>query len=62
MSRFSRGEVWVVDLGMAAQIRPAAILLRAVRSRLITVVPHTTSVRSSSVEVAVNSAFLKPGI
>lgn len=64
MSRFSRGEVWVVDLGMAAKIRPALVLSIAPADTdraLITIVPHTTSVRGSSVEVAVNSAFLKPG-
>ena len=60
-----RGEVWVVDLGMVAKIRPALVLsISAVdvndRS-LVTIVPHTTSVRGSRFEVNVPVKFLKAG-
>ena len=59
-----RGEVWLVDLGLAAKIRPCAVISvpteDADRS-LVTLVPHTTSVRGSRFEVAVQSKFLKPG-
>lgn len=60
----SRGEVWEVDLGMAAKVRPALILntpfTDADRS-LLTVVPHTQALRGSRFEVSVPAPFLKPG-
>ena len=59
-----RGEVWIVDLGMAAKVRPALVLsvpaLDQDRS-LVTIVPHTTSSRGSRFEVATTVRFLKPG-
>jgi mRNA interferase MazF len=59
-----RGEVWIVDLGMAAKVRPALVLsvlsLQQDRS-LVTIVPHTTSIRGSRFEIAVTARFLKPG-
>ena len=64
MSRINRGEIWLVDLGMVAKIRPALVLSvppSDVDRALVTVIPHTTSIRGSSAEVAVNSTFLKPG-
>ena len=51
-----RGEVWLVDLGMAAKVRPAVVIgVPADDSdrALVTLVPHTTSPRSSRFEVAV---------
>jgi mRNA interferase MazF len=52
-----RGEVWLVDLGLAAKIRPCLVLsvptAEADRS-LVTVVPHTTSLRGTRFEVAVS--------
>jgi mRNA interferase MazF len=60
-----RGEVWIVDLGMAAKVRPALVLsipsLDQDRS-LVTIVPHTTSPRGSRFEVDVNARFLKKGV
>nr|WP_201443489.1 type II toxin-antitoxin system PemK/MazF family toxin [Pirellula staleyi] len=60
-----RGEVWVVDLGMVAKIRPALVLsISAVDANdrsLVTIVPHTTSVRGSRFEVNVPVKFLKAG-
>jgi mRNA interferase MazF len=41
-----RGELWLVDLGMAAKVRPAVVLsipAQDVDRALVTVVPHTTS-------------------
>ena len=59
-----RGEVWIVDLGMAAKVRPAVVLSvppgDADRA-LVTLVPHTTSVRGSRFEVPTKLPFLKPG-
>ncbi|MGQ0619218.1 MAG: type II toxin-antitoxin system PemK/MazF family toxin [Panacagrimonas sp.] len=59
-----RGEVWLVDLGMAAKIRPCLVLSVPVEDAdrsIITLVPHTTSVRGSRFEVAIPVRFLKPG-
>ncbi len=64
MSDPKRGEVWLVDLGMAAKVRPCLVVsVRAESSdrALTTLVPHTTSVRSSRFESAVPVPFLKPG-
>lgn len=59
-----RGEVWLVDLGMAAKVRPALVLSQPaedVDRALVTVVPHTTSVRHSRFEASVPVPFLRPG-
>jgi mRNA interferase MazF len=59
-----RGEVWLVDLGLAAKIRPCVVLSIAAGDldrALVTMVPHTTSVRGSKFEVAVHARFLKAG-
>ena len=60
----SRGEVWLVDLGMVAKVRPRLVLSvpAGVQDRaLATLVIHTTSIRGTSCEVAVQSRFLRPG-
>ena len=59
-----RGEVWLVDLGMAAKVRPAVVLSIPAQDAdraLVTLVPHTTSVRATRFEAAVPVSFLKPG-
>ena len=46
-----RGEVWLVDLGMAAKVRPALVISIPAEDTdraLVTLVPHTTSPRQSS--------------
>jgi mRNA interferase MazF len=61
----SRGEVWLVDLGMAAKIRPCLILSVAVEDSdraLATLVPHTTSPRGSRFEVPITVKFLRRGV
>jgi mRNA-degrading endonuclease toxin of MazEF toxin-antitoxin module len=60
----SRGEIWLTDLGTAARVRPCLVL--SVRAEpqdrvLITLVPHTTSVRGTCFEVGVPKRFLKTG-
>jgi len=60
----ARNEVWLFDLGMAAKVRPALIVSVAygdLDRALITIVPHTTSLRGSQFEIAVSAVFLKPG-
>jgi len=59
-----RGEVWRVDLGLAAKVRPALILSTATEDddrALVTIVPHTTSTRDTRYEVPVQVRFLRPG-
>ena len=46
MTNASRGEVWLVDLGMTAKVRPAVILSVRVRDderAVFALVPHTTA-------------------
>jgi mRNA interferase MazF len=64
MPRPSRGEVWLVDLGMTAKVRPCLVLSTAVTEAdraLATLVPHTTSSRGSRFEVPTSAKFLRPG-
>lgn len=59
-----RGEVWLVDLGMAAKVRPALVMSVDASDSdraLVTLVPHTTSVRGSQFEATVSVGFLKAG-
>jgi len=60
----NRGEVWLVDLGYAAKVRPCLVLSISVADEdraLATLVPHTTSTRASRFEVAVKVTFLREG-
>jgi mRNA interferase MazF len=60
-----RGEVWLVDLGMAAKVRPALVLsipAEDIDRALVTLVPHTTSPRQSRFEAAVSVSFLGVGV
>jgi mRNA interferase MazF len=64
MAKSNRGEVWIVDLGLAAKIRPCLVLSVPFSDQersLVTVVAHTTSIRGGRFEVAVNTSFLKAG-
>jgi mRNA interferase MazF len=61
----NRGEVWVVDLGMAAKVRPCLVpsVPAGLQDRaLVTVVAGTTSVRGTAYEVAVQARFLHGGV
>ena len=64
MNVAKRGEVWLVDLGMAAKVRPALVISVPAGDddrALVTLVPHTTSVRGSAFEAAVAVSFLSVG-
>ena len=64
MANPARGEVWLVDLGIAAKVRPCLVLSVAAEDRdraLATLLPHTTSVRGSNWEVPVAARFLRAG-
>lgn len=59
----NRGEVWLVDLGYAAKVRPCLVpsIPAADEDRaLVTLVPHTTSTRASRFEVSIKVRFLRP--
>src|SRR6266513_2613831 len=58
------GEVWMIDFGMAAKVRPALLLTGEAASDeldLVTVLLHTTSVRGNRWELNIAKPFLKPG-
>lgn len=59
-----RGSVWIVDLGMAAKVRPCVILSVPTDPQdrvLVTVVPHTTSLHGTRFEVPIPATFLQTG-
>jgi len=59
-----RGEVWLFDLGMAEKVRPALVIsmdFGDADRALVTIVPHTTSLRGSTFEIPVEVPFLKAG-
>ena len=51
MPSADRGSVWLVDLGLAARVRPCLVMSEPTEPQdrvLVTVVAHTTSVPSSN--------------
>ena len=59
-----RQEVWFVDLGIAPKPRPCVVISTAIGDidrAVLTVVPHTTTIRGTEYEAQVNTFFLKPG-
>ena len=64
MSGANRGEVWMVDFGMTAKVRPALLLTGTPADDeldLITVLLHTTALRGNRWELTIPKPFLKPG-
>jgi mRNA interferase MazF len=64
MPLINRGDVWIVDFGMAAKIRPALVLTEAPSDDeldIVTLLLHTTSLRGNRWDVAIPKPFLKPG-
>jgi mRNA interferase MazF len=60
----ARAEVWLIDLGLTAKVRPCVVVSIDVRDTdraLITLVPHTTSTRGTEFEAIVSVPFLKAG-
>lgn len=59
-----RGEVWLVDFGMAAKVRPALVVsvpyLDHERA-LFAVVPRTTATRQTRFEVTIPIRGMEPG-
>jgi mRNA interferase MazF len=61
----SPSEIWMIDIGLAAKVRPCLILSDFPEDdelALVVIVPHTTAVRGNRWEFPVNVPFLKPGI
>ncbi len=59
-----RGDVWMVDFGMAAKVRPALLLTGHPADDeldVVTVLLHTTSLRGNHWELNIPKPFLKPG-
>lgn len=59
-----RGEVWLVDMGYAAKVRPALVLSipsEGDERAITTVVPHTTSVRGTRFETVTTVGWLRDG-
>jgi len=57
-------EIWTVDLGIASKVRPCLLLTDFPDDdelALITVLPHTTSLRGNRWELTIPKPFLKPG-
>jgi len=62
--RPARGDVWLFDCGFTGKVRPVLVVSVPYGDRdraLVTVVPHTTALRGSDHEIAVDAAFLRPG-
>jgi mRNA interferase MazF len=58
------GEVWMIDFGMAAKVRPALLLTgepAADELDLVTVLLHTTALRGNRWELNIPKPFLKVG-
>jgi mRNA interferase MazF len=56
--------VWLFDLGMTAKTRPVLVVSVAYGDSdraIVTVVPHTTEIRQSPLEISLKVPFLRPG-
>ena len=65
MTAPERGEVWLVDLGMAAKVRPCVVFSIPVldtERALTTSIAHTTSTRGTRFKVSVQAPFLRAGV
>lgn len=57
-------EVWLVDLGMTAKVRPCLVLSDYPADNelaLMVVIPHTTALRGNRWEHVCDKPFLRPG-
>lgn len=65
MSSPDRSEVWLVDLGYVAKVRPCLVISIPALDQdraLATLIPHTTSPRGSRFEVQIKAKFLREGV
>jgi len=64
MPAVNSGEVWLIDFGMAAKVRPALLLTGNPAEDeldLVTVLLHTTALRGNRWELSVPKPFLRSG-
>jgi mRNA interferase MazF len=64
MPGVSKGEVWLVDFGMVAKVRPALLLTGEPADDeldLVTVLLHTTALRGNRWEMNLPKPFLRSG-
>jgi mRNA interferase MazF len=64
MPAANRGEVWTIDFGLAAKVRPALLLTGDPAEDeldLLTVLLHTTASRGNRWELIIPKSFLKSG-
>jgi len=57
-------EVWLIDFGMAAKVRPALLLTGNPADDeldVVTTLLHTTALRGNRWELSIPKPFLKPG-
>jgi mRNA interferase MazF len=65
MNSPQRGEVWLVDLGYTAKVRPCLVISIPVSQEdraLVTLIAHTTKPRGSRFEVNIQVRFLREGV
>src|SRR5580704_1123305 len=64
MTIVNAGEVWMIDFGTAAKVRPALLLTGTPADDeldIVTVLLHTTALRGNRWELSIPKPFLKPG-
>ncbi len=64
MPKAQRGEVWQIDFGITAKVRPALVLTPPPADNelaLVTVVLHTTALRGNPWEIVIAKPFLEKG-
>ena len=64
MPRPRQGEVWMVDLRLAARVRPCILLTEFPTDdelALVTIVTHTTTLKGTRWELDIPKPFLQPG-
>ena len=64
MPAIKSGEVWIIDFGMTAKVRPAVLLTGNPADDeldLVTVVLHTTALRGNRWELNIPKPFLRAG-
>jgi mRNA interferase MazF len=64
MPLINPGDVWIVDFGMAAKVRPALALIGSPADdelEIVTLLLHTTALRGNRWELSIPKPFLKPG-
>jgi mRNA interferase MazF len=64
MPKPAPGEIWRVDLGLTAKVRPCLVMSDYPAEdelALVLVIPHTTAIRGNRWEFPCRKSFLKPG-